>query len=67
MAAALLAVAPAYVPDGLVAHQALLFGLATLALIAMRGASIRTRTSRAEERLATSPVRARMAEQGAIA
>jgi branched-subunit amino acid ABC-type transport system permease component len=67
MAAALLAVAPAYVPDGLVAHQALLFGLATLALIAMRGVSIRTRTSRAEERLATSPVRARMAEQGAIA
>jgi ABC-type branched-subunit amino acid transport system permease subunit len=67
VAAALLAVAPAYVPDGLVAHQALLFGLATLGLIAARGASIRIRTSRVEERLAASPVRARLAEQGAPA
>ena len=67
IAAALLAVAPAYVPDSLVAHQALLFGLATVALISLRGASIPTRTSRAEERLATSPVRARLAEQGASA
>jgi branched-subunit amino acid ABC-type transport system permease component len=65
IAAALLAVAPAYVPDSLVAHQALLFGLATVVLISLRGASIRTRTSRAEERLAASPVRARLAEQGA--
>jgi ABC-type branched-subunit amino acid transport system permease subunit len=65
IAAALLAVAPAYVPDALVAHQALLFGLATVALIALRGASIRTRTTRAAERLAASPVRARLAEQGA--
>jgi branched-subunit amino acid ABC-type transport system permease component len=63
IAAVLLAVAPAYVPDALVAHQALLFGLATVALIAMRGASIRPRTTRAAERLATSPVRARLAEQ----
>jgi len=67
MAAALLAVAPAYVPDALVAHQALLFGLATLVLIAGRGASIRPRTTRAEERLATSPVRARLAEHGVTA
>jgi len=67
IAAALLAVAPAYVPDSLVAHQALLFGLTTVALISLRGASIPTRTSRAEERLATSPVRARLAEQGASA
>ena len=65
IAAVLLAVAPAYVPDALVAHQALLFGLATVALIAVRGASIRPRTTRAAERLATSPVRARLAEQGA--
>jgi branched-subunit amino acid ABC-type transport system permease component len=65
LAAALLAVAPAYVPDKLVAHQALLFGAATVVLLAVRGMTIRPRTTRAAERLAASPVRARVREQGA--
>jgi branched-subunit amino acid ABC-type transport system permease component len=67
IAAGLLAVAPAYVPDGLVAHQALLFGVATVVLLAVRGMTIRPRTSRAAERLAGSPVHARLLERGATA
>ncbi|MEW6476768.1 MAG: ABC transporter permease [Actinomycetota bacterium] len=67
VAAGLLAVAPAYVPDSLVAHQALLFGAATVALLAGRGTTIRPRTTRAGERLGASPVRARVVEQGATA
>lgn len=59
IAAGLLAVAPAYVPDGLVAHQALLFGAATVVLLAARGATVRPRTTRVAERLAAGPVRAR--------
>jgi hypothetical protein len=65
IAAALLAVAPAYVPDELVAHQALVFGATTVALLAVRGMTIRLRTTRATERLGASPVRARLQEQGA--
>jgi branched-subunit amino acid ABC-type transport system permease component len=59
VAAGLLAVAPAYVPDGLVAHQALLFGAATVLLLAARGATVRPRTTRVAERLAAGPVGAR--------
>jgi ABC-type branched-subunit amino acid transport system permease subunit len=65
IAAALLAVAPAYVPDGLVAHQALLFGATVVVLLAVRGMTIRPRTTRVAERLAGSPVHARLLEQGA--
>jgi branched-subunit amino acid ABC-type transport system permease component len=67
IAAGLLAVAPAYVPDALVAHQALLFGAATVVLIGVRGMTVRPRTTRAAERIAGSPVRARLAERGATA
>ncbi len=65
VAAGLLAVAPAYVPDGLVAHQALVFGAATVALLAARGATVRPRTTRVAERLAAGPVRGRRLEPGA--
>jgi branched-subunit amino acid ABC-type transport system permease component len=65
IAAGLLAVAPAYVPEALVAHQALLFGAATVVLLALRGMTIRPRTTRAAERLAGSPVQARLLERGA--
>jgi branched-subunit amino acid ABC-type transport system permease component len=67
VAAALLAVAPAYAPDWLVAHQALLFGFATLALLVGRGTTIDLGAGRSAERLAASPVRARRLEQGAPA
>lgn len=67
IAAGLLAVAPAYVPDALVAHQALLFGAATVLLLAVRGKTIRPRTTRAAERLAGSPVNARLLERGVTA
>ena len=66
IAAVLLAAAPAYVPDALVAHQALLFGTATVLFIAVRGMTIRPRTTRAAERLAGSPVHARLAERGVL-
>ena len=65
IAAGLLAVAPAYVPDALVAHQALLFGTATVVLIAVRGMTVRPRSTRAAERLVGSPVHARLVERGA--
>ena len=65
IAAGLLAVAPAYVPDELVAHQALLFGATVVVLLAVRGLTIRPRTTRAAERLEKSPVRARLLERGA--
>ncbi len=67
IAAVLLAVAPAYVPDALVAHQALLFGAATVVLVAVRGMTIRPRSTRAAERLDGSPVHARLLERGATA
>jgi branched-subunit amino acid ABC-type transport system permease component len=67
MAAGLLAVAPAYVPDALVAHQALLFGVVTVVLLVVQGMAIRPRTSRVAERLAGSPVHARLVEHGASA
>ena len=67
VAAGLLAVAPAYVPDELVAHQALLFGATVVVLLAVRGVTIRPRTTRAAERLDGGPVRARLLERGAAA
>jgi len=65
IAAGLLAVAPAYVPDELVAHQALLFGATVVVLLAVRGMTIRPRSTRAAERLDGSPVHARLVERGA--
>jgi branched-subunit amino acid ABC-type transport system permease component len=65
IAAGLLAVAPAYVPDDLVAHTALLFGATVVVLLAVRGMTIRPRSTRAAERLDGSPVRARLLERGA--
>jgi ABC-type branched-subunit amino acid transport system permease subunit len=65
IAAGLLAVAPAYVPDELVAHQALLFGATIVVLLAVRGMTIRPRSTRAAERLDGSPVHARLVERGA--
>ncbi|HZI38060.1 MAG TPA: ABC transporter permease [Acidimicrobiia bacterium] len=65
IAAGLLAVAPAYVPDELVAHQALLFGATIVVLLAVRGMTIRPRSTRAAERLDGSPVHARLLERGA--
>ena len=67
IAAGLLAVAPAYVPDELVAHQALLFGATIVVLLAVRGMTIRPRSTRAAERLEGSPVHARLLERGATA
>jgi ABC-type branched-subunit amino acid transport system permease subunit len=67
VAAALLAVAPAYVPDALVQHQALLFGAATVAAVAARGATVRPRTTRVADRLTGGPVRARLLDQAAPA
>jgi ABC-type branched-subunit amino acid transport system permease subunit len=66
IAAGLLAVAPAYVPDELVAHQALLFGATVVVLLAARGMTIRPRTTRAAERLEGSPVHARLVERGVL-
>jgi len=65
IAAGLLAVAPAYVPDELVAHQALLFGVTIVVLLAVRGMTIRPRTTRTAERLEGSPVHSRLLERGA--
>jgi branched-subunit amino acid ABC-type transport system permease component len=66
IAAGLLAVAPAYIPDELVAHQALLFGATIVVLLAVRGMTIRPRTTRPAERLESSPVHARLAERGVL-
>ena len=63
IAAAALAVAPAYLPDAFVRHQALLFGVATVAVVV--GTHIRVRAPGAVDRLARGPVRARLVEAGA--
>jgi branched-subunit amino acid ABC-type transport system permease component len=62
VAALALAVAPAYLPDAFLQHQALIFGSATVAVVVAGTARIRLRSSRVAERLDASPVRARVAE-----
>ncbi len=57
LAALALAVAPAYLPDGFLQHQALIFGLATVAVVTATG--VRIGHGRAAGRRETSPVRAR--------
>lgn len=62
IAAVALAVAPSYLPDGLLEHQALLFGVGTVAVIVMGSLRIRARSTRSGERIERSPVRARLSE-----
>lgn len=59
IAALALAVAPAYLPDAFVEHQALLFGAATVAVVVAGTTRLRPLSPRTASRLGTSPARAR--------
>lgn len=66
-AAVALAIAPAYLPDAFLQHQALIFGIATVAVVVVGTARVRLGTTRVAERLAASPARARLGELGVTA
>lgn len=60
VAAAAVAVLPAYLPDSVVEHQGLLFGVAAVFIVVGRTATVRVATARTIQRLGHSPAQARL-------
>ena len=61
VAAIAVAVAPAYLPDWFLEQQSLIFGLSAIAAVSLAG--LHVRDARAAERVASSPVKARVRER----